>query len=153
MKKADAVAHRSVAESNRRRAEEQNQHNRAMVREVVLKSGLQGVQMADLVARLHFNETTIRKHLMRMRADGVVDRSAECGQACRWGAPGIYEAFAERRALRAKKKRGGWQRLKAAEALGAYDWASRPIVRVLVSANDAPPLGKPGPASVWDLAA
>jgi hypothetical protein len=155
MKRQDTYCHSAVAESNRRRAEEQSQLHRTMVREVVLASGLQGVQMADMVARLHFSESTIRKYLMEMYAAGIIERTHNGGQSCRWGAPGIYDAFAERRALasRSTAKRNGWQRQKDAEAVAAYDWANRPIVRALVKASEVPPLRPAGPASVWQLAA
>lgn len=153
MKHRDTYCHSAVAESNRRRAEEQSQLHRTMVREVVLSSGLQGVQMADMVARLHFSESTIRKHLMWLHDAEVIERTHKGGQSCRWGAPGIYDAFAERRELRSKKPRNGWQRQKESEAVAAFDWAERPIVRTLVSAAEAQPLRPAGPASVWALAA
>ena len=38
-------------------------------------------------------------------------------------------------------------------AAGSHEsWAEKPPVRILVSANDAPPIIKRGPASIWELA-
>ena len=155
MKKADAKARRSVAEANRKRGEEQGAHHCAMVRELVLASGMQGVKMGDLAARLSFSETTVRKHLMRMRAQGIVERTHEGGQSCRWGAPGIFALFAgeRERARQSTRERNQKRRLAQAAASAAEEWAERPVLRVIVRACDAPPLRPAGPASVWGLAA
>jgi predicted ArsR family transcriptional regulator len=155
MKKADAKARLTVAESNRRRAEEQAAHHCQMVRELVLASGMNGVKMGELAARLSFSETTVRKYLMRMRADGIVERTHEGGQSCRWGSPGIYAAFAgeRERARQATRERNRKRRLAQADASAAEEWAERPALRVIVRACDAPPLRPAGPASVWGLAA
>lgn len=40
-----------------------------------------------------------------------------------------------------------------AAAIAHESWAEKPPVRILVSANDAPPIIKRGPASIWELAA
>ena len=66
-------------------------------------------------------------------------------------ASGIKAAFKAARDREAKtRKRRAAKRL---EAVAAHSWAELPITRVLVSANEAKPLGKPGPSSVWDFAA
>lgn len=155
MKKADAKAHRAVAESNRRRAEEQSAHHCQMVRELVLASGMKGVQMRDLTSRTGFSDTTIRKYLMKMRAAKIVERTHEGGQSCRWGAPGIHAAFAgeRERARQATRERNLLRKRTEAEASAADEWAERPVLRVIVRACDAPPLRPAGPASVWGLAA
>jgi predicted ArsR family transcriptional regulator len=124
-----------------------------MVREVVLASGMAGIAMSEIESRLCLSNTAIRKHLMRLRAAGVVERTHDGGQACRWGPPGIYDAFADQRARAARKPRklSGWERLQKEQE--ADEWADKPAVRVIVRAADAIPLGKVGPNSVWQLAA
>lgn len=153
MKKADARARSAVAEANRRRAEEQGAHHCAMVRELVLAGGMKGVKMGDLAARLSFSETTVRKHLMRMRAAGVVERTHEGGQSCRWGPPGIFALFAgeRERARQSTRERSAKRRRAQATAEAAEEWAEQPVLRVIVRACDAPRLRPAGPASVFLL--
>jgi predicted ArsR family transcriptional regulator len=126
-----------------------------MVRELVLASGMQGVKMGDLAERLGFSDTTVRKYLMKMRAAGVVERTHEGGQSCRWGPPGIFALFAgeRERARQSTRERNAKRRQALATAEAAEEWAEQTPLRVMVRARDAPRLRPAGPASVWGLAA
>lgn len=143
-----------IAELARKRIQEQTGVNEQMVRELVLASGAEGIAIDDLCRRSALSENTARKYLMRLRAAGIVERVGDGGRAgeqCRWGLPGTQAAH--KSAIDKERKARKRYAVRVAEQAEAETWADRLVLRVIVKANEVPPMGKPGLASVWDLAA
>jgi len=115
----------------------------------LLKS-LQDRGIAKLV-QLHVDARwSLVEHHEALRADVLA--KAEERRMKRYGCRSAY--MRDYRRLHAKKCREQ-DRARRARALleaGHGAWADK-ITQVVVSANDAPPLPKLGPASVWELAA
>jgi len=152
--------------------------NTLVVLDFVLRHGTAGVHFRD-VARVHgHSDDAAGQVLRRLRKHGLVECSHPSGtHANRWGAPGTHAArladvaamAAAKRArntarLVRKAKSAAAKRARIAEEKAAAvvrrlmgddcdEVDDKPFRHLLVSALDVPPLGRVGPASVWELAA
>ena len=124
---------------------------RAKIERLIVSAGIDGISLTAARKKLNISRSAIALHCKALEMAGRIEKSSDCGWTTKWGAPGIREAYsAEKRARKTSPKR--WQDLKEA-ALWASVWTEEPPAHRVVSANDVPPLGKPGIASVWELAA
>lgn len=123
---------------------------RAKIERLIVSAGIDGISLTAARKKLNISRSAIALHCKALEMAGRIEKSSDCGWTTKWGAPGIREAYsAEKRARKTSPKR--WQALKAA-ALWANVWTEQMPAHLCVSANDVPPLGKPGIASVWELA-
>lgn len=124
---------------------------RAKVERLIVSAGIDGISLTDARKKLKICRSAIAIHCKALEMAGRIEKSSDCGWTTKWGAPGIREAYTtEKLARKTSPKR--WQDLKDA-ALWANAWSDQMPTHLCVSANDVPPLGKPGLASVWELAA
>jgi hypothetical protein len=126
--------------------------NRAIVKKAAHSNGTDGVSMKDIVRMSGLSKVTCQQHIYALEEVGQVERSAVTGHATRYGPRGTWEAHAHIREKTQEQvlKYG----TKAREShLELEAWANHTPVHRRVSANEAQPLGKPGPCCVWELAA
>jgi hypothetical protein len=123
---------------------------RNMVLQAVLYAGLDGISCGELCARFCVPEGTLRKHLLRFRNEGKIEKNVPTGWTVRWGPVGIaaHHASAWERNQRHRARR----KMRKEERLAVSFLSDEPI-RVWVDAREVEPLRPAGPASVWALGA
>jgi DNA-binding transcriptional ArsR family regulator len=117
---------------------------------IVHEAGLTGIASSKIAVAASCNIETVSRHIRDLRAAGLIEPSRKAGVSMRWGPPGTWahhEADRGRASLEQRKR----DRRKS-DKLAAVSFADRPIVRLLVKAADCPPMVKPGPSSVFEVA-
>lgn len=125
--------------------------NFARVRDVILKSGMKGLQLMEIARACNFSKPTATRWIRSLEDAGIIERSSATGHSVRYGAPGIWAAhehIRQKTAYEREKYGKSWECHQQLEA-----WANHVPVHAVVPANEAPKLEKRGPASVWELAA
>lgn len=117
-----------------------------------------GLSMVDLAWHMGSSVSRMRDYMRALRdQDRIVLLGA--GRDIRRVvlARHVAAAQADMGSKQTDKQRAAAARKAAAKAEGRRtahdDWGDAAPVRVIVAANDARPIPKPGPASVWELAA
>lgn len=132
-----------------------------------LRAHPDGIGVVQLAGLMRWNRKTLANALQAGREQGRLMFVGAAGFG-RWVAPENAEralATIERQAAERASLRLLLQRQKRKRQNCAQKWRrmgllkdgreppDMPVVHVIVSANDAPPIRKLGPASVWELAA
>lgn len=125
--------------------------SRAKIERLILAAGHVGISRTKVREAVKMARSAVARHCIALEMSGRVEKTADTGLHVRWGAPGIRAAHAKTRKPK-KTDPQRWQDTKDA-ALWANVWTEQMPTHLCVSANDVPPLGKPGIASVWELAA
>lgn len=118
--------------------------------DVVVKAGLAGIASSKIAANASCNIKTVSHHIRALRAAGLVEPSRNAGVLMRWGPPGTWahHEAARGKASMEKQKRSR----RKADKVAAVAYAERPMMRRLVNAADCPPMVKPRPSSVFEVA-
>jgi hypothetical protein len=127
--------------------------NRERIRRMVVKAGVEGLRISTIMAKTGLSNTCVGIHLRALHVARKIEPSATTGPHVRWGRVGIravHEARRSREAVRRSERREAWARSAASPSF--EHWLAHPV-RVFVPANEAPPLPRRGPCSVWELAA
>lgn len=119
----------------------------------LIEVGTDGLKVSDLSAKLNLTPGVIRHILVTLEKSKLVERTRRRGRGIYWGPPGtvarrIELLYADRtayNALRAKQKR----EMRALEKIDVADLL--PLKRQIVPAEEAAPIKKRGPSSVWEL--
>lgn len=132
--------------------QEIKQDNRNAIKKLILAAGMKGISRREVVKATGLSHYTVHLHTNALIECGKVERSSDTGSNTRYGPPGIWEHYQPIREKTAREReRYGTKAYESIQELEA--WANHVPVHLCVSANDVPPLGKPGIASVWELAA
>ena len=126
--------------------------NMTKVKDIILESGMRGLGVMEIARALGFSKPTTSRWVRFLESAGIIERSSKTGHCVKYGPPGIWEAHQHVRDKtardQAKYGRKRWEPMGDAEA-----WANHVPLHRRIPANEAAPLGKPGIASVWELAA
>lgn len=146
---ANTIPHSAVARAKR---------NRATVEQLLVEVGTEGLPVLEIIDRLPMKHpvNTVLQWLRELAAEGRVERSNNGGPGCRWGPPGTYAAWKERRRKTDAQRLRRHAREAYAKALpDLASVASMPDkpVQVIVPAGTRPPPPTSGVRSIFEVAA
>ena len=125
--------------------------NACVVLRAVELAGKKGASKAELATATGMHECTVLRHINGFLKQRVIERNFESGPNIRYGMPGFRRAYRAAASVSAKAHYARDHRRRRYEK-EAEKFCAKPFVHRIVPASSVQ-IVKPGPASVWELAA
>lgn len=128
------------------------------IKDMVLAAGLVGISSSSIQKTMQLSDGIVWKHLRALADSGEIEASHKGGHTTKWGAPGIYAAYAAERKRAAQRNEAKLARRKAREDAARWKLPKadnedfeRKSVKRRVDASKVPPIRVAVPNSVWQL--